>query len=60
MKVIKDHDLLQMKSGPSIEPTFIKLVGANVVTVTSPVEGEVDAWIKQVKTRSHTILPPDA
>jgi hypothetical protein len=47
MKVVEDHYMLQMEACSSIEPVFIELMRERVVTATSSVEDERDAWIKQ-------------
>jgi hypothetical protein len=47
MKVVEDHYVLQMEANSSIEPALIELVGGRVVSATSSVEDERDAWTKQ-------------
>jgi hypothetical protein len=49
IEVVKDHYLLQMESGSAIKPVFVKLMGDGTLMgpMTSAVENELDAWIKQ-------------
>ena len=50
VEVIEDHDMLEMVSGPSIEPSYIKLVRSRVATGTCSVDDYWDTWIKQAQT----------